>query len=46
MEECKGKLVSDYQQYLENNWVSELKKEFSVKVDQDVFNKVKRQLSK
>lgn len=46
IEECKGKLVSDYQQYLENNWVSELKKEFSVNINQEVFNKVKKQLSK
>ncbi|WP_130736880.1 peptidylprolyl isomerase [Flavobacterium sp. J27] len=44
--ECKGKLINDYQQFLENNWVDELKKEFSVKVDQTVFNKIKKQLNK
>jgi peptidyl-prolyl cis-trans isomerase SurA len=42
--DCKGKVISDYQQYLENNWVSELKKEFEVKINQEVFNKVKQQL--
>lgn len=46
IEECKGKLVNDYQQYLEQNWVSELKKEFSVKINQDVFEKVKKQIKK
>ncbi|NHN27689.1 peptidylprolyl isomerase [Flavobacterium jejuense] len=44
--ECKGKLINDYQQFLENNWVNELKKEFTIKVDQDVFNKIKKQLNK
>ena len=42
--DCKGKVISDYQQYLENNWVNELKKEFEVKINQEVFNKVKEQL--
>ena len=41
LSECKGKVISDYQQYLENNWVDELKKEFIIKVNQDVFAKVK-----
>jgi peptidyl-prolyl cis-trans isomerase SurA len=44
--ECKGKLTSDYQQYLESNWVSELRKEFSVKIDNAVFEKVKAQIKK
>ena len=44
--ECKGKLIGDYQQYLESNWVNELKKEFSVQVNQDVFNNIKGQLEK
>lgn len=46
LDECKGKLVNDYQQYLEQNWVNELKKEFTVKVDQAVFDKVKKQIKK
>lgn len=41
MEECKGKLISDYQQYLESNWVSDLKQDFNVKINQDVFDQVK-----
>lgn len=46
LEECKGKLVNDYQQYLEQNWVSDLKKEFTINVNKDVFEKVKKQLKK
>ena len=44
--DCKGKVISDYQQYLENNWVDELKREFQIKVNTDVFAKVKQQLAK
>lgn len=44
LSECKGKAISDYQQYLENNWVDELKSEFSIQVNEDVFAKVKSQL--
>jgi peptidyl-prolyl cis-trans isomerase SurA len=40
-DECKGKIVNDYQQYLEQNWVSELKKEFKVNINQQVFEKLK-----
>lgn len=45
-EESKGRLINDYQQYLEQNWVSDLKKEFTITVNQDVFEKVKKQLKK
>ena len=44
-EECRGKIVNDYQQYLEQNWVNDLKKEFTVKVNTDVFERVKKQLA-
>lgn len=46
LDECRGKVVNDYQQYLEQNWVDELKKEFTIKVNQDVFEKVKNKLKK
>ncbi|OIQ21158.1 MAG: peptidylprolyl isomerase [Flavobacterium sp. MedPE-SWcel] len=45
LEECKGRVINDYQQYLESTWVDSLKKEFSIKVNQNVFNKVKKQLN-
>ena len=44
--ECTGKAVNDYQQYLEANWVNELKKEFQIAVNSDVFENVKKQLKK
>ena len=44
LEECKGKLTNEYQQYLEQRWVDDLKQEFNVKVNKDVFEKVKKEL--
>ncbi|WP_309640180.1 peptidylprolyl isomerase [Flavobacterium sp.] len=46
LEECKGKVINDYQQFLEQNWVSELKKEFTIKTFPDVFDRVKKELNK
>jgi peptidyl-prolyl cis-trans isomerase SurA len=46
LEECKGKAINDYQQYLEQNWVDSLKKEFTVKINQDIFEAVKKQIKK
>jgi peptidyl-prolyl cis-trans isomerase SurA len=45
-DECKGKIVNDYQQFLEQNWVDELKKEFKVTIDQSVFEKTKASILK
>lgn len=45
LDECRGRIVNDYQQYLEQRWVDDLKKEFTVKVNKDVFEKVKKQLN-
>ncbi len=44
LEEARGKVVNDYQQHLENNWVKDLKQEFNVSVNRDVFENVKKQL--
>ena len=46
LDECKGKVINDYQQYLEQNWVNELKKEFTIKTYPEVFEKVKTELKK
>lgn len=45
IEECKGKLINEYQQYLEQSWVSDLKNEFTVKINQDAFDGVKKLLN-
>jgi peptidyl-prolyl cis-trans isomerase SurA len=44
--EAKGKIINDYQQYLESNWVNELKKTVEIKVNKEVLAKVKKQLTK
>ncbi|RTY88547.1 peptidylprolyl isomerase [Flavobacterium sp. GT3R68] len=44
LEESRGKVINDYQQYLEENWVKDLKTEFKVEVNQAAFEKVKKQL--
>ena len=44
LDECKGKAINDYQQYLEENWVKDLKNEFKVEVNQTVFESVKKQM--
>lgn len=46
LEESKGKVINDYQQFLEENWVNDLRKEFTVKINKDVFENVKKQLQK
>ncbi|MFC4740656.1 peptidylprolyl isomerase [Flavobacterium ponti] len=42
--EARGRVINDYQQFLEANWVSELKKNVDIKVNKDVLQKVKNQL--
>ncbi|WP_298147130.1 peptidylprolyl isomerase [Flavobacterium sp.] len=43
-EEAKGKIINDYQQYLESNWVTNLKKDFKIDVNQAAFERVKAAL--
>lgn len=44
LEECKGKAINDYQLYLEENWVKDLKTEFKLDVSQSTFDKVKKEM--
>ncbi len=44
LDESRGRVINDYQQYLEEKWADELRKEFTLKVNQDVFTKVKSEL--
>jgi len=46
LEETKGRVINDYQQYLEDNWVSELKKEFKVNINNEVFEQLKMTMKK
>ncbi len=36
-EEAKGAVINDYQVYLENNWIAELKQKYQVKINKKVF---------
>lgn len=45
LDECRGRVVNDYQQYLESTWVDTLKKEFTVKINKGVFENIKKQLN-
>ena len=44
--EAKGKVISDYQNYKEENWIKELKVKYAVKINEDVLNKLKTELKK
>ncbi|MCB0551035.1 MAG: peptidylprolyl isomerase [Phaeodactylibacter sp.] len=38
LDEARGYIVADYQDYLESQWVEQLRKEYEVKVNQKVFD--------
>ena len=38
LSETKGKVISDFQDYLEKNWLVELKRKYEVKVNKDVLH--------
>ena len=38
LDEARGYIVADYQDYLESQWVEQLRKEYKVKVNQKVFD--------
>ncbi len=40
LEEARGSVVSDYQKYLENEWLDDLKKKYPVKVDKKVLREI------
>ncbi|WP_231928698.1 peptidylprolyl isomerase [Formosa sp. Hel1_31_208] len=44
LEEARGKVVSDYQNFIEENWVIKLNERYDVKVDPTVLNRVKKQI--
>ncbi len=44
LSEAKGRVISDYQAYLEKAWLEELRSKYTVSVDQDVLAEVIREL--
>ncbi|HXH17583.1 MAG TPA: peptidylprolyl isomerase [Chitinophagales bacterium] len=43
LDEARGFIVSDYQEYLEKEWIRQLREKYPVKVNQDVFNTLIKQ---
>jgi peptidyl-prolyl cis-trans isomerase SurA len=43
-EEVQGEMVTGYQDFLENDWIKQLKSKYTVKVDESVFTEVKKSL--
>lgn len=43
-EEARGKVVSDYQNYLEDKWVKGLKDRFKVEINEAVLKRIKKQI--
>lgn len=41
LDEARGLVTSDYQTYLEEQWVKELKQKYSVEVDEEVFEDIR-----
>ncbi|MFO8068203.1 MAG: peptidylprolyl isomerase [Bacteroidales bacterium] len=43
--EVKGMVIADYQNYLENKWVEELREKYDIQVNESLLNKVKQELN-
>ena len=41
LDECKGIATSEYQSYLEDNWIKTLRGKYTYKVNYDVFDTIK-----
>lgn len=43
LEEVRGIILADYQNYLEEQWIQKLKDKYTIQVNNDVFNEIKKQ---
>ncbi len=46
LNEIKGKVINDYQQYLEEQWLKELKQKYPVKVNENVWQQLRNKYKK
>lgn len=44
-EEIKGEMITGFQDYLENEWIKQLKVEYTVKIDNEVFSEIKKNMN-
>ena len=42
--EIEGEIMEGYQEYLEKEWIGQLREKYSVKIDSRIFDKVKKSL--
>jgi len=43
--EVQGEMISGYQEYLESNWIKQLKEKYSVKIDNIVLEEIRKKLN-
>jgi len=41
LNETKGVVTADYQSYLEKQWINELRKKYTIQINEDVLKQVK-----
>ena len=46
LNEIKGKVINDYQQELETEWLEQLESDHTIRVNEDVFKEIKKELSR
>lgn len=42
LDDVRGEVMGDYQQFLEEQWMEELRKEHTIKVNEKVYESVKK----
>ena len=46
LDEVKGKVISDYQEQIEKDWISKLRKKYAVKINQSILDRIKKEFRK
>ncbi|MBQ4822627.1 peptidylprolyl isomerase [Aquimarina sp. MMG016] len=44
-DETKGKVINDFQEYLESNWLKQLREKYTVKVNKKIVKRIKKDIS-